>query len=142
MDESINASQRLADLCEENDELKYALVATKEENDQIRPQLKAAQEEIRRLQGFGQEEWRGTLCPECGPSVRVDEDGCCSTCGIDAMGLGVETAWLWKEQRDAWREAMVKANSCHQHVFGCSHCQASVEAARALESGTETGGEG
>ncbi len=24
------------------------------------------------------------VCPECGPHVRVDEDGCCATCGADA----------------------------------------------------------
>jgi len=26
------------------------------------------------------EQW---LCPECGPGARVDEDGCCATCGED-----------------------------------------------------------
>ncbi len=25
-------------------------------------------------------------CPECGPHVRADEDGCCSTCGADCAG--------------------------------------------------------
>jgi hypothetical protein len=28
---------------------------------------------------------QGSYCLECGPDVRVDEDGCCSTCGRDAM---------------------------------------------------------
>lgn len=23
------------------------------------------------------------MCPECGPHVRIDEDGCCATCGRD-----------------------------------------------------------
>jgi len=23
-------------------------------------------------------------CPECGPGIRIDEDGCCATCGADA----------------------------------------------------------
>jgi len=23
-------------------------------------------------------------CPECGPGIRIDEDGCCATCGVDA----------------------------------------------------------
>ena len=32
---------------------------------------------------------RNTLCPECGPNVIVDEDGCCATCGGTATG-----AWL------------------------------------------------
>jgi len=27
-----------------------------------------------------------SLCPECGPSVRVDEDGCCALCGATALG--------------------------------------------------------
>ena len=26
-------------------------------------------------------------CPECGPHVAVDEDGCCSTCGADCVGI-------------------------------------------------------
>ena len=30
-----------------------------------------------------------SLCVECGPNVRVDEDGCCTSCGSQAMG-----AWL------------------------------------------------
>src|SRR6188768_993434 len=24
-----------------------------------------------------------TLCPECGPNVKIDEDGCCTACGCD-----------------------------------------------------------
>ena len=31
-----------------------------------------------------------TLCPTCGVGVSVDEDGCCETCGGDAMGDYVE----------------------------------------------------
>jgi len=27
-----------------------------------------------------------TMCPECGPAVEVDEDGCCICCGNGAMG--------------------------------------------------------
>ena len=30
-----------------------------------------------------------TLCPECGPAVQVDEDGCCIGCGNGAMGTYV-----------------------------------------------------
>ena len=33
-----------------------------------------------------------TWCPECGPSVRVDEDGCCLTCGATATGSAVDAA--------------------------------------------------
>ena len=25
-------------------------------------------------------------CPQCGPGLSVDEDGCCMICGADAMG--------------------------------------------------------
>lgn len=32
-----------------------------------------------------------SLCVECGPDVKVDEDGCCITCGNGAMG-----EWLRK----------------------------------------------
>jgi hypothetical protein len=28
---------------------------------------------------------QGSHCAECGPNVYVDEDGCCVTCGRDAM---------------------------------------------------------
>jgi hypothetical protein len=31
-----------------------------------------------------------TFCPECGPNVTTDEDGCCLSCGAAAMGAGVE----------------------------------------------------
>ena len=30
-------------------------------------------------------ETQGSHCAECGPNVRVDEDGCCSSCGSDAL---------------------------------------------------------
>jgi len=29
-------------------------------------------------------------CPECGPDVKLDEDGCCVGCGLDATHYGVE----------------------------------------------------
>jgi len=31
-----------------------------------------------------------TFCPQCGLGVRVDEDGCCRTCGNGAMGAAVD----------------------------------------------------
>lgn len=31
-----------------------------------------------------------SLCLECGPNVPVDEDGCCGTCGRDAVGPWLE----------------------------------------------------
>lgn len=33
-----------------------------------------------------------TWCPQCGPAVAVDEDGCCAICGADAMGPGAAAA--------------------------------------------------
>jgi hypothetical protein len=35
---------------------------------------------------------RFTWCPECGPDVAVDEDGCCTTCGNGATGPGADAA--------------------------------------------------
>lgn len=26
------------------------------------------------------------VCPDCGPHVAADEDGCCATCGVEAYG--------------------------------------------------------
>lgn len=31
-----------------------------------------------------------TLCPECGLSVPIDEDGCCITCGATSVGKGAD----------------------------------------------------
>ena len=33
-----------------------------------------------------------TWCPQCGPHAWVDEDGCCRSCGADAMGDGADEA--------------------------------------------------
>ena len=33
-----------------------------------------------------------TFCPECGPNVDIDEDGCCVTCGATAIGSAVNEA--------------------------------------------------
>ena len=33
---------------------------------------------------------RATLCPECGPGIQADEDGCCKTCGATATGEFVD----------------------------------------------------
>lgn len=39
------------------------------------------------------------FCPECGPNVAADEDGCCVTCGATVTG-----SWLERE-REREREA-------------------------------------
>ena len=31
-----------------------------------------------------------TFCPECGPGVKVDRDGCCLKCGATAVGAAAE----------------------------------------------------
>lgn len=31
-----------------------------------------------------------SFCPECGPNVRIDEDGCCVFCGATATGRAVD----------------------------------------------------
>jgi len=31
-----------------------------------------------------------TWCPQCGLGVKIDEDGCCKTCGATATGEGVD----------------------------------------------------
>ena len=36
--------------------------------------------------------WTGTWCPQCGPDVSCDEDGCCSACGSTSVGDGCEEA--------------------------------------------------
>lgn len=33
-----------------------------------------------------------TWCPQCGPRVAIDEDGCCASCGATAVGDGVDRA--------------------------------------------------
>ena len=47
--------------------------------------LRAAYERLEAAAGRASE----TLCPECGPAVQVDEDGCCVCCGNGAMGTYV-----------------------------------------------------
>jgi len=38
----------------------------------------------------------GTWCPQCGPDVACDEDGCCSACGATCVGEGAEQALAWR----------------------------------------------
>ena len=49
-----------------------------------------------------------TMCPECGPAVEVDEDGCCIGCGNGAMGAyATERADLIRAADAADRDAML-----------------------------------
>lgn len=43
------------------------------------------------------------LCDECGPFVSVDEDGCCVTCGADALIVRRDYA-LWVEWMGSEKE--------------------------------------
>jgi len=50
-----------------------------------------------------------TMCPECGPAVEVDEDGCCICCGNGAMGAyATERADLIRAAEAADRDAMFR----------------------------------
>ena len=45
------------------------------------------------------------VCPECGPNVAVDEDGCCVTCGADAAVGGFRVNDLTNDQIRALEES-------------------------------------
>jgi hypothetical protein len=75
-----------------------------------RTDLPRALDEIGRLSarvseitGENNEFWSATWCPECGPDVKVDEDGCCTMCGCTAMGVGVECVGFMAKERDRLR---------------------------------------
>lgn len=46
--------------------------------------------ERRKESGMAEECWTVTFCPECGPDVSIDEDGCCIGCGATAVGRAIE----------------------------------------------------
>lgn len=49
--------------------------------------------ELRKLHPVPPEDKRlGAWCPECGPQRMVDEDGCCLSCGGNAIGDGADDA--------------------------------------------------
>lgn len=49
------------------------------------PDVTAMQAEIERLRAHIRATGPGmhAVCPECGPHVRIDEEWCCGTCGVD-----------------------------------------------------------
>ena len=127
----------------ERDEYKHQLDAAKccdnHQNvvDQLQEQIKQAEAALGR---FTKCDITGSLCPECGPGVSVDEDGGCCMCGITSVGSGVEAVRAqlatMREQRDA---ALIdgphgdpvmcqrcKRVGCGEQVFagldGCVHC--------------------
>jgi hypothetical protein len=52
-----------------------------------------------------EEPWTGTWCAQCGPDVAIDEDGCCSTCGGEAVGEGAELALAQRRELRAGEAA-------------------------------------
>ena len=44
--------------------------------------VKKLEAEIQELRTAAAHPW---FCPDCGPGVAIDEDGCCATCGEDAV---------------------------------------------------------
>jgi hypothetical protein len=78
-------------------------------------ELAAAAREVQRLSA-SRDRWRvaagkvaDTMCPECGPAVEVDEDGCCIGCGNGAMGTYVvELADRLRAAEAADRDAMFR----------------------------------
>ena len=62
-----------------------------------------------------------TWCPQCGPDVRVDEDGCCALCGADAMGAGADEA-------DRLRARVAALTECLRgYVTNCEQCSGTNE---------------
>lgn len=52
----------------------------------------------------------GAWCPQHGRIDRVDEDGCCIGCGIDAMGAGADEACRLAEDNERLRETNRRLN--------------------------------
>ncbi len=50
-----------------------------------------------------------TWCPQCGPRVHVDDDGCCAMCGCDAVGHGATFACVLLRERDQNRGSARRA---------------------------------
>lgn len=77
--------------------------------------VEALHAEVARLSA-SRDRWRvaagrvaDTMCPECGPAVEVDEDGCCIGCGNGAMGTYVvELADRLRAAEAADRDAMFR----------------------------------
>lgn len=59
-----------------------------------------------------------TLCPHCGPDVHVDEDGCCATCGCDAMGQGVDAA---RAELERLLDLFIQGGCCVLCQQSCGH---------------------
>lgn len=68
-----------------------------------------------------------SLCVECGPNVKVDEDGCCKSCGATATG-----AWLDRNAKTV-APVCVRCGSTDRGLdldFHCSTCWGNLLARR------------
>ena len=69
-----------------------------------------------------EENWTGSWCAQCGPNVKVDEDGCCISCGLQAIGDGAEEALTAARERDALRE---RVEALRLGILHAIHCHGS-----------------
>ena len=68
-------------------EAKRLKALTQELEEEIELHTKAQQAQPR-IHAHVDGGWVWSNCPECGPDVRVDEEGCCVLCGRDALLYG------------------------------------------------------
>lgn len=56
-------------------------------------------------------------CPQCGPHVQMDEDGCCQTCSADAVGPGAWQALDALRERDEARARISRIREAVQKAL-------------------------
>jgi len=44
------------------------------------------------------------VCVHCGPNIKIDDDGCCSSCGCDAYGKGIEYIESLRAELKGWQD--------------------------------------
>jgi hypothetical protein len=62
-----------------------------------------------------------TWCPQCGPRVAVDEDGCCASCGADATGDGADRAGAALAELDRIRRELTSLGKRLEDTFMGGH---------------------
>ena len=76
-----------------------------------------------------------TFCPECGPDVEIDEEGCCLTCGATAVGSAAKDIARLQAVVDAAR--VVALTYCSENP-GCNCCMCRLhQSLRALDGEVE-----
>lgn len=71
-----------------------------------------------------------TWCPQCGPGVPIDEDGCCATCGATATGRGVDAVLPLRHRAECMCAAIVAAVLAGWDPDSCARVQAAALAYR------------